>query len=196
VNPRALVSTVAPPIVLVFSALADEAAPDAALGDALAVPPELGDELPHAATLSVAAITAAEASQPVRHGCLPRPEAARLRVHRAASRSGPGLEELGCLITVLLLLSGSPAAARTPSAVGVHVTMCTSIPAAPRIIDLIVAAGRSAASRVWRGGAEHQLGGIGHLVVGAAAAARSAATRPPQIPCWPMSQCRSDSARH
>jgi putative Mn2+ efflux pump MntP len=26
--------------------------------------------------------------------------------------------------------------------------------------------------------------------------ARSAATRPPQTPCWPMSQCRSDSARH
>jgi hypothetical protein len=27
-------------------------------------------------------------------------------------------------------------------------------------------------------------------------AARSAATRPPHIPCWPISQCRSDSARH
>jgi len=27
-------------------------------------------------------------------------------------------------------------------------------------------------------------------------AARSAATRPPQTPCWPISQCRSDSARH
>src|SRR5258705_3175604 len=26
--------------------------------------------------------------------------------------------------------------------------------------------------------------------------ARSVATRPPQTPCWPMSQCRSDSSRH
>jgi hypothetical protein len=63
-----LVSTAAPLIVVVFSALPDEAAPEAALGGALAAPPE--DELPHAATASAAAITAADASQRVRQGCL------------------------------------------------------------------------------------------------------------------------------
>jgi hypothetical protein len=64
-----LVSKATPLIVVVFSALPDEAAPEAAPGGALAVPP--GDELPHAATASAAAITAAGASQASRQGCLP-----------------------------------------------------------------------------------------------------------------------------
>jgi hypothetical protein len=63
-----LVSTAAPLIVVVFSALPDEAALEAALGGALAGPPE--DELPQAATVSAAAITAADASQRIRQGCL------------------------------------------------------------------------------------------------------------------------------
>jgi hypothetical protein len=78
VKPRVLASTAAPSIVVVFSALEVAAEPDAAPGRALAGPLELGDELPHAATLSAAATTAAEASPPVRHGCLRRPEATRL----------------------------------------------------------------------------------------------------------------------
>jgi hypothetical protein len=69
VKPWALVSTAAPLIVVVFSALPDEAALEAAPGGALAAPP--GGELPHAATASAAAITAADASQASRQGCLP-----------------------------------------------------------------------------------------------------------------------------
>src|SRR6516162_10170031 len=76
VKPWALVSTAAPLIVVVFSALPDTAAPDAAPEGALAAPPE--DQLPHAATVSAAAITAADASQLIRQGCLPGPGAARL----------------------------------------------------------------------------------------------------------------------
>jgi len=69
VRPWALVSTAAPLIVVVFSALLDAVVPEAAPGVALAGPPE--DELPHAATVSAAAITAADASQLIRQGCLP-----------------------------------------------------------------------------------------------------------------------------
>jgi hypothetical protein len=41
--------------------------------------------------------------------------------------------------------------------------------------------------------------GTGRIVLGCLRrrnAARSAGTRPPQTPCWPISQCRSDSSRH
>ena len=61
-KPLALVSTVTPLIVVVFSALPDEAAPEAAPGLALAVPPEPGDELAHAARISAAATRAVDAS--------------------------------------------------------------------------------------------------------------------------------------
>src|SRR6516162_9438213 len=57
VKPWALVSTAAPLIVMVFSALPDTAAPETAPGGAVAAPPE--DELPHAVTVRAAAITAA-----------------------------------------------------------------------------------------------------------------------------------------
>jgi len=69
VKPWALVSTAAPLIVVVFTALPDTAAPDAAPGGALAAPP--GDELPQAAMVSAAAIIAAGTSQLIRQGCLP-----------------------------------------------------------------------------------------------------------------------------
>src|SRR6516162_5022484 len=69
VKPWALVSTAVPLIVVVFSALPDTAAPDAAPGGALAA--VLGDELPHAATVSAPAITAADARKLIRQGCLP-----------------------------------------------------------------------------------------------------------------------------
>jgi hypothetical protein len=138
VKPGVLVSTVTPSTVVVFSALADEAEPETALGGALAGPLELEDELPHAATLRAAAITAAEASQTVRHGCLLGPEAARLCPHRAAGRRGPDPGMYCCLIAVLLLVFGSPATGQTPLPVSVHVRMCTSIPPAPQITrDLI-----------------------------------------------------------
>jgi hypothetical protein len=96
-----LVSTVTPSIVVVFSALADEAEPEAALEGALAGPLEPEEELPHAATLRAVAIRAAEASQTVRRGCLLRPE---------ASRRGPDPGMYCCFIAVLLLVFDSPAA--------------------------------------------------------------------------------------
>jgi hypothetical protein len=68
VMPRALVSTAAPLIVVVFSAPPDTGTPEATPGVALAPPPE--DELPHAATVS-ALITAANASQLIHQGCPP-----------------------------------------------------------------------------------------------------------------------------
>src|ERR1700737_3265676 len=52
--------------------------------------------------------------------------------HRAACRTRPGQEVFCCLITVLLLWWGSHAAAGTPLAVGVQVTMCTSRAAGQR----------------------------------------------------------------
>jgi hypothetical protein len=121
VKPWVLVSTVAPSIVVVFSALADEAEPEAALGSALAGSLELEDELPHAARPRAAAITAAKASQTVRHGWLVRPEAARLCPHCAVSRRGPDPGMYCCLIGVLLLVFGSPATGQTPLPVDVHV---------------------------------------------------------------------------
>jgi hypothetical protein len=69
VKPWASVSTAAPLIVVVFSALPDTAAPEEAPRAALAGPP--ADELPHAAAVSAAVITAADASQLTGQGCLP-----------------------------------------------------------------------------------------------------------------------------
>ena len=69
-KPLALVSTVTPLIVVAFSMLPDEAAPDVAREVALAVPPGLDDELAHAARISAAATRAVDARHLMLWGCL------------------------------------------------------------------------------------------------------------------------------
>src|SRR6516162_3334446 len=97
-----------PLIVAVFSALPEDAAPAAALDGERAAPPELEDELPHPATISAEAIKAADASQPIRRGCLP--EVGRLRTDRGAGRTRSGQQAFCSVIAVLLLWLGSPGA--------------------------------------------------------------------------------------
>jgi len=98
----ALVSTVAPLIVVVFSALPEDAAPVAALDGEWAARPELEDELPHPATISAAATTAAGVSQPIRRRCLPIPQAGGLQPRRDAGRTRSG-QQVFCLVIAVLL---------------------------------------------------------------------------------------------
>jgi hypothetical protein len=69
VNPRALVTTLTPPIVALFRAAPDPAAPGAEAGALDGVPPPVpvpDDELEHAAALMATAATPAAASNLIR----------------------------------------------------------------------------------------------------------------------------------
>src|SRR5262249_32646941 len=84
VKPLLLVSTLAPLIVVVFRTFPEAAAPRDG------VVPEACGELPHAATISVAATAAARASQPIHPGCPARPPAGPPPGPRPARRGRPG----------------------------------------------------------------------------------------------------------
>src|SRR5262249_61675257 len=92
VKPLLLVSTLAPLIVVVFRTFPEAAAPRDG------VVPEAGGELPHAATISVAATAAAGASQPIHRGGPSCPRAVRPRAPPAAGRGRPGPAASRCTL--------------------------------------------------------------------------------------------------
>src|SRR5215475_94820 len=98
-KPLALVSTVTPLIVAVFTVRPGEVPPAPVLDGAPAAPPGPVDELPHAVTISATATRAAGASRPIRPGCPSAPRAGRLRPGGPASRTRPG-QEVSCSIVV------------------------------------------------------------------------------------------------
>src|SRR5215475_11661349 len=98
-KPLALVSTVTPLIVAVFTVRPGEVPPAPVLDGASAAPPGPVDELPHAVTISATATRAAGASRPIRPGCPSAPRAGRLRPGGPASRTRPG-QEVSCSIVV------------------------------------------------------------------------------------------------